>query len=202
MNLSGWKQRVVAFAGGLGAPGLFLISFLDSSVLSFPIINDLLLIELSMQHPARMPLYALMAASGSVLGCVLLSFLARLGGEAYFHRKAGARAIAIRHWVERNGFGGMLVAALLPPPTPFKVFVFAGGVFEVPWASFTSAISLARLIRYFGVGYLALKYGNNALPLLAQHKVEVAIALVLFVAVSFGLSRWILRERSPEIAPK
>ena len=192
----------MAFAGTLGAPGLFLISFLDSSVLTFPVINDLLLIELSIQHPARMPLYAFMAAVGSVLGCVLLYFIARKGGEALFHKKAGERANAIRHWVERNGFGGMLVAALLPPPTPFKIFVFAGGVFEVPLASFTSAISLARLIRYFGVGYLALKYGNNALPLLAQHKVEVAIALVLFVAVSYGLSRWILRERSPEIAPK
>lgn len=198
----GWKQKIVAFAGTLGAPGLFLISFLDSSVLTFPVINDLLLIELSIQHPARMPLYAFMAAVGSVLGCVLLYFIARKGGEALFHKKAGERANAIRHWVERNGFGGMLVAALLPPPTPFKIFVFAGGVFEVPLASFTSAISLARLIRYFGVGYLALKYGNNALPLLAQHKVEVAIALVLFVAVSYGLSRWILRERSPEIAPK
>jgi uncharacterized membrane protein YdjX (TVP38/TMEM64 family) len=149
-----------------------------------------------------MPLYAFMAAVGSVLGCVLLYFIARKGGEAFFHKKAGERANAIRHWVERNGFGGMLVAALLPPPTPFKIFVFAGGVFEVPLASFASAISLARLIRYFGVGYLALKYGNNALPLLAQHKMEVAIALVLFVAVSYGLSRWILRERSPEIAPK
>jgi membrane protein YqaA with SNARE-associated domain len=199
---SGWKQKIVAFAGTLGAPGLFLISFLDSSVLTFPVINDLLLIELSIQHPARMPLYAFMAAVGSVLGCVLLYFIARKGGEAFFHKKAGERANAIRHWVERNGFGGMLVAALLPPPTPFKIFVFAGGVFEVPLASFASAISLARLIRYFGVGYLALKYGNNALPLLAQHKMEVAIALVLFVAVSYGLSRWILRERSPEIAPK
>ena len=195
LNLSGWKQRVVAFASGLGAPGLFLISFLDSSVLSFPIINDLLLIELSMQHPARMPLYALMAASGSVLGCVLLYFLARLGGEAYFHRKAGARAIAIRHWVERNGFGGMLVAALLPPPTPFKVFVFAAGVFEAPLFGFASAITLARLFRYFGVGYLAVRYGADAMPYLVAHKLQVTALLIGLVAVSYALSRWILRHR-------
>src|SRR5713226_3586143 len=121
MSLSGWKQKVVAFASGLGAPGLFLISFLDSSVLTFPIINDLLLIELSIQHPARMPLYAFMAALGSVLGCVLLYFIARKGGEGLFHRKAGEHAHAIRQWVEQNGFVGMLIAALLPPPTPFKV---------------------------------------------------------------------------------
>src|ERR1043166_1953033 len=74
-KLSVWKQNMVAFAGTLGAPGLFLISFLDSSVLTFPVINDLLLIELSIQHHARMPLYALMASLGSVLGCVLLYFI-------------------------------------------------------------------------------------------------------------------------------
>jgi membrane protein YqaA with SNARE-associated domain len=196
-KLSGWKHKIVAFAGALGAPGLFLISFLDSSVLTFPVINDLLLIDLSIQHPERMPLYALMAALGSLLGCVLLYFIARKGGEAFFHRKAGDRAHTIRHWVERNGFGGMLVAALLPPPTPFKFFVFAAGVFEVPLVSFASAIALARLIRYFGVGYLAVKYGNDALPLLQRHKLTVALLLIVIVAASYLLSRWILRHRKP-----
>jgi uncharacterized membrane protein YdjX (TVP38/TMEM64 family) len=136
-----------------------------------------------------------MASLGSTLGCVLLYFIARKGGEAFFRRKAGERANVIRRWVERNGFGGMLVAALLPPPTPFKIFVFAAGVFEVPLTSFASAISLARLVRYFGVGYLAVNYGNNALPFLAQHKVEVVIFLAVFAAASYGLSRWMLRER-------
>jgi len=195
VSLNAWKQKLVAFAGALGAPGLFLISFLDSSVLTFPVINDLLLIELSIAHPQRMPLYALMASTGSLLGCVLLYYIARKGGEAFFHRKAGHRAQVIRHWVEQNGFGGVLVAALLPPPTPFKVFVFASGVFKVPIASFTTAIALARVLRYFGVGYLAVRYGHNALPLLEQHKLTVVLGLAAFVAVSYGLSRWILQDR-------
>jgi membrane protein YqaA with SNARE-associated domain len=196
-SLSGWKQKVVAFASGLGAPGLFLISFLDSSVLTFPVINDLLLVELSIQHPARMPLYALLASLGSVLGCVLLYFIARKGGEAFFHRKAGEHAHAIRHWVEQNGFVGMLVAALLPPPTPFKFFVFAAGVFEVPLYSYTSAITIARLFRYFGIGYLAIRYGAEAIPYLMHHKLEVAVAVVLLIIVSYVLSRLVLRRRTP-----
>lgn len=194
-QLNTWKQKIVGFAGALGAPGLFLISFLDSSVLTFPVINDLLLIELSIEHPTRMPLYALMAVTGSVLGCVLLYFIARKGGEAFFHRKAGERATAIRHWVEKNGFVGILSAALLPPPTPFKIFVFAAGVFEVPLWSFTSAVSLARAIRYFGIGYLAIRYGNNALPFLKEHKLEAAVVVVLFVLVSYAVSRLILRPK-------
>ena len=197
-QLSGWKQKIVAFAGALGAPGLFLISFLDSSVLTFPVINDLLLIELSIQHPARMPLYALMAMLGSVLGCVLLYFIARKGGEAFFKKKAGAKGEVIRRWVEKNGFVGMLTAALLPPPTPFKIFVFAAGVFEVPLWSFASAIALARAIRYFGIGYLAIRFGENAMPYLAQHKLQVAVIVILFVLLSYGASRLILREKPQE----
>jgi len=198
--LSTWKNKIIFFASALGGPGLLLVSFLDSSVLTFPVINDLLLIDLSIQHPARMPLYAFLAAFGSVAGCVLLYFIARKGGEAFFHRKAGARANVIRHWVEKNGFGGMLIAALLPPPTPFKVFVFAAGVFEIPLFSFTSAIALARVIRYFGMGYLAVRYGHQAMPFIAQHKLGIAIALVLFVAASYGASRLILRDNAEQPA--
>lgn len=196
--LNQWKAKILAFAGGLGAPGLFLISFLDSSVLTFPVINDLLLIDLSMKQPARMPLYALMAATGSVLGCVLLFYVAEKGGEAFFHKRAGVHGHAVRHWVERNGFGGMLVAALLPPPTPFKIFVFAAGVFEVPVLSFASAIALARCVRYFGVGYLAIRYGHDALPYLAAHKLQVVLVVLVFVVVSYVLSRVVLKHRHPE----
>ena len=194
VGLNAWKQKIVAFAGGLGAPGLFLISFLDSSVLTFPVINDLLLIELSIQNPARMPLYALMAALGSVLGCVLLFFIAEKGGEALFHKHAGEKAHAIHNWVVHNGFGGMLIAALLPPPTPFKVFVIAAGVFEVPLVSFTSAIALARIIRYTLMGYLAIRYGHDALPFLAAHKWQVALGVIALVLLSYGCSRLVLRH--------
>ena len=202
LNVSGWKQKIAAYAGGLGAPGLFLISFLDSSVLTFPVINDLLLIELSIQHPARMPLYASMAALGSLLGCVLLFFLARKGGEAFFHTKAGDHAHAIRHWVERNGFVGVLVAALLPPPTPFKFFVLAAGVFEVPFANFTAAIALARAFRYFGVGYLAVRYGPDAMPYLAGHKLQVSVFVIGLITISYALSRLLLRHKPLHAAKK
>jgi membrane protein YqaA with SNARE-associated domain len=194
-KLNVWKQKIIVFATVLGAPGLFLISFLDSSVLSFPVINDLLLIQLSINRPERMLLYAAAATVGSVLGCVVLYFIARKGGEAFFHKNAGVHGAAVRHWVERNGFVGVLVAALLPPPTPFKLFVFAAGVFEVPVGSFVLAVSIARVLRYFTVGYLAVRYGHHALPYLVQHKLQVTVIVIIFVAISYLLSRVILRHK-------
>jgi len=89
----------------------------------------------------------------------------------------------------------MLIAALLPPPTPFKIFVFAAGVFEAPVFGFTAAITLARLFRYFGVGYLAVRYGADAMPYLMAHKLQVTVLAIGLVTVSYALSHWILRHR-------
>ena len=92
---------------------------------------------------------------------------------------------------------GILLAALLPPPTPFKIFVLAAGAFEAPVAGFTLAITIARLARYFLVGALAVRYGNNALGLIKQHWVMVLILAAVLVAASYVASRFVLRHRPP-----
>src|ERR1700685_87658 len=86
IKLPAWLAHLVATLGGLG---FILVAFLDSSVLSFPVVTDLLVIEESIQNPARMPYYALMATVGSLAGCFWLYLLARKGGEAFFHSPAG-----------------------------------------------------------------------------------------------------------------
>jgi membrane protein YqaA with SNARE-associated domain len=183
-HLPHWLQAIVASAGGLG---LFLIAFLDSSVLTFPVINDLLLIDLSIRNPARMPYYAAMATLGSVAGCLLLYYLARKGGEAMFHKHAGPRARHIHAWINRNGFLSILVTALLPPPTPFKVFVIAAGALEMPVRTFVLGLLAARGIRFFGEGFLAVRYGDQAGQFLLSHKLEVT-GITLFVVVTIYLA--------------
>jgi uncharacterized membrane protein YdjX (TVP38/TMEM64 family) len=119
--------------------------------------------------------------------------------EAVFHRRVGRHGMAIRHWVERNGFSGMLFAALLPPPTPFKFFVLAAGVFEVRLASFASAVSVARVLRYFTVGYLAIRYGQDAKTYLKEHWPVVVLVAIGFGIVSYALSRAILRVKQEHL---
>jgi membrane protein YqaA with SNARE-associated domain len=181
-----WLQAIVASTGGLG---LLLIAFLDSSVLSFPIINDLLLIDLTIQNPSRMPFYAAMATLGSVGGCLFLYYLARKGGEAMFHKHAGPRAQHIHAWINRNGFLSILVTALLPPPTPFKVFVIAAGALEMPVRTFVLGLLAARALRFFGEAFLAIRYGDQAIPFVLTHKLEVAGITIGVVMCLYLLSR-------------
>jgi membrane protein YqaA with SNARE-associated domain len=189
-----WAQAIVASAGGLG---LFLIGFLDSSFVPFPVINDLMVADLSMQRPALMPYYATMATLGSVVGCVVLYFIAKKGGEALFHKQAGPRAAQIRRWMDRNGFVSVLVAALLPPPTPFKIVVLAAPVCGVPLRNFTLALLLARSLRYFAVGTLAVRYGAAVIPYMLQHKFQVSGVSLAVVIVVYGLVHFVFRAPKP-----
>jgi membrane protein YqaA with SNARE-associated domain len=188
-----WWQRfqhwIAATLPALGAGGIFLAALLDSSFVSLPLINDFLVVEMSVLRPARMPLYAAMATLGSLAGCLTLFFLARKGGEAYFQRHAGGRAGRIREWLGRNAFLAVAVPSILPPPMPFKLFVIGAGVFQVGLKPFSLALVVGRGFRYFALGFLAVKYGASAQQALAEHKWAFLFAALAFVGVSYLVTR-------------
>ena len=191
-----WVQ---AFALGIGGPGLFLVAFLDSSFLSLPEINDLLVVMLVIEHNARMPYYALMATLGSLTGCLVLYWVGRTGGEALVRRRFGgprmARALALS---QRYGVLAIAVPAILPPPAPFKIFVLLAGVAAVPVWRFAITIALARGFRYFMVGVLSVRYGDDAIAFIEANGRAVSLVLVGLI-VAGGLA-WIVwrRRRRPE----
>jgi len=178
---------------GLGAGGIFLAAFLDSSVFSLPLINDLLLVEMSILHPARMPVYAVMATVGSLAGGLVVFFLARKGGEAYFHRHAGGRAARVRSWLQKNAFLAVAVPSILPPPIPFKLFVVGAGVFQVGIRAFCLALATGRGFRYFALGILAVRYGKWAEQAIIEHKLAFALAALVFVLASYLATRMAFR---------
>jgi membrane protein YqaA with SNARE-associated domain len=195
LQLPDWLQAVVDLSGGLG---LFLVAFLDSSFVPFPTVNDLLLIALSMRSSARMPYYATMVTLGSLAGCLVLYGIGRKGGELAFGSRAGPRGSTVRHWIRRNGFVSLAVVALLPPPAPFKLFVFAAGALGMPPGLFLLSLAISRSLRFFGEGYLAVRYGPQAAAYLADHKLAFAAGSILLVAMSYFVIRAI-RQRSPRL---
>jgi membrane protein YqaA with SNARE-associated domain len=187
-----WMQSV---ALSLGGPGLFIIALLDSSFLSFPEVNDLLIIYLTTQHKERMPYYALMTTLGSIAGCLLLYGLARKGGEAFLRSRFSERHIdRAMDRFRRFGLLAVLVPSILPPPTPFKIFVLAAGVARVKPTHFILAIAIGRGIRYFGEGLLAVYYGEQAADFLHANARPVALAIAL-AALIIGVA-WIARRKS------
>lgn len=193
LKLPLWLQRFVAVMGG---GGLFMVAFLDSSVLSFPFVADALVMELSIEKPERMPYYASMAALGSLAGCIWLYLLAKKGGEVYFHRHAKGRAETIKEWVDSHAFLSVFIPAILPPPLPFKVFILAEGVFQVPLRTFVLSILLGRGLRYFAEGILAVLYGAAVLQFLVVHSRSFALSVVAVLALLFVVTHFYFRGAS------
>ena len=177
--------RTTALA--LGAPGLFIVGFLDSSFLSLPEINDLLVIWMVTQHKSRLILYASAATLGSMAGCLVLYYLGRKGGDAFVRKRFNAanveRALAS---VRRHGVMAVLIPSLLPPPAPFKIFVLLAGVAGISAPRFAAAIAIGRGIRYFGEGLLAVRYGDQAMEYIQTNLQVVSLFLVALIGIGFA----------------
>ncbi len=191
---------VYGLALSLGGPGLFAVAFLDSSFISLPQINDLLVVLMVVRNKTLMPYYAAMATAGSVVGCYVLYLIAERGGEAFLAKRLKAghteRALAL---YRRRGVLALMVPAILPPPAPFKLFVLMAGVAEIRPLTFVASIAAARGLRYLVLGALAVRYGDAALELMRTRGRDVAILVaVIIVAAAFGwwMFRRLTRARS------
>jgi membrane protein YqaA with SNARE-associated domain len=183
------------FALSLGAPGLFLIAVLDSSFMTLPEVNDILVVLMVTGHESRLALYAGAATLGSIAGSLVLYSIGRKGGEAIrrkrFDTPRGRRVLAA---LQRYGVMAIIVPSLLPPPMPFKMFVLLAGVSGMPLRRFAAAVGVGRGTRYFGEGLLALRYGDQTMTFLHEHSTDVLA--VLAIAVTVGLMAYLLWTRA------
>ena len=113
--------KLRAFALALGGPGLFLIAVADSSFVTIPEANDILIVILSLGQPwYTMFYYVVMTTMGSVLGCCLLYSVGRKGGEVMLRKKFSPQRIElVRRLFAKSDILMILVPCLLPPPMPF-----------------------------------------------------------------------------------
>jgi membrane protein YqaA with SNARE-associated domain len=183
----------------LGSPGLFLLSFLDSSFLSFPEVVDVLMIGLVARYPERLLWYASLPTLGSVAGCYALYAFARRGGEAFVRRRLHERHVDRAFAVFRKyGMLAIAVPSILPPPVPFKIFVLAAGAAQMPRRDFLLAVTIGRGTRFFGEALLAAWYGPAALTRVETfvHDHQLVVLLVALLLVVGG-GYWLWRVRGP-----
>ena len=193
--MSRFVHSLQALALAWGAPGIALVAFLDSSVLSLPEIADLLVIWMVPMHPARFALYVSSATIGSLLGCLTLYYIGKGAETLVKSRVSTHRYDKTLSAFRRHGVMAVLVPSLLPPPAPFKPFVLLAGIAEISVAKFATAILIGRGARYLIEGLLALWYGERAIAYIRQHGVEVAATAVVVVLAGFIVYVWWPRAR-------
>jgi membrane protein YqaA with SNARE-associated domain len=180
----------------LGGVGLFLSAFIDSSFVPLPLVTDLLLMEFSSRHPLRMPYYASMAAIGSLAGCIWIYWLARKGGQAYYRKTQGHPPGRIRKYLQNYPMASVFLPAVAPFPVPFKPFVIAQGVFQVPFGTFVIGTLLGRGSLFFVEAFLGARYGAAAKQFLIEQKWASIAVTAALVAIFFLVRRLMALRRT------
>ncbi|HKS26181.1 MAG TPA: VTT domain-containing protein [Pyrinomonadaceae bacterium] len=181
------EQFIISVPMYVAAPSMIIIGALDSSLLSIPEINDYLVVMRCAKQPSAVFYFPLFAAAGSVIGCLLLYTIVRSGGQAVLRRRFRAEHIErVERAYARWGFMALAVPALLPPPMPFKIFVATAGALEYPRWRFMMTVMIARSIRYYVEGMLAVFYGQHVLSWIKENgalvlSIVAAVFVVIFI---------------------
>jgi membrane protein YqaA with SNARE-associated domain len=178
-----------------GPFGLFVVALLDSSFVPLPSSADALMLLLTTAKPRWMLIYALVATAGSAAGCLILYYVSRRAGQRALKRFSEKKQKRVKGWIDRYDVISVLVASLLPPPFPFKLFVVSAGVFRFSVTRFLIAIIVGRGFRFLLEGYFAIRYGAQAKSVLARYYPWIGLGVAILVVVVF-LTRGLLKRRS------
>ncbi|HKP72328.1 MAG TPA: VTT domain-containing protein, partial [Pyrinomonadaceae bacterium] len=217
LAINGFGQWLRGIADGLqrfivetpiyvAAPAMVIIGALDSSLLSLPEINDYLVVMRCYSDPKAAFYFPLFAALGSVVGCLLLYTILSRGGQALLRRRFRAEHIErVERAYARYGFLTLAVPALLPPPMPFKIFVATAGALEYPRWRFVITILIARGLRYYVEGVLAVYYGRHVLEFIENYGLMIlsgaATVCLVGLAVYLIVGRWRRARQAATVDP-
>jgi membrane protein YqaA with SNARE-associated domain len=189
-----WKLILLPALAKLGFWGVGAVALLDSS--SIPVPMDLILAGYVWADKGHFWLYCLLASVGSAIGGLVPYGLGRAGGELFLLKRVNrARYERMRTRFERQEFLAMMIPSMLPPPTPWKAFVFAAGVFEMRVAPFLLAVFCGRMVRWLVLSLLVLKLGPGAVDVVAHHGLAVLANVGGLMVVGFGWW-WMKRRRA------
>jgi membrane protein YqaA with SNARE-associated domain len=191
--LDKWQFVVLPAIIKLGFWGAGAVALLDSSTIPVPM--DAILAIYIWKDQGHFWAYSLMAAAGSAVGGLLPYGLGRAGGELFLLKRVNrARYERMRARFEKQEFLAMTIPSMLPPPTPWKAFVFAAGVFEMRVAPFMLAVFCGRLIRWLVLSFLVLKLGPGAVGVVQHHALMILGVVLGMALIGFGWW-WMKRKR-------
>ncbi|MGH9513443.1 MAG: YqaA family protein [Terriglobales bacterium] len=185
----------------LGAWGIFVVSALDASAIGLPV--DVVVAGYVYQNRGRFLLYVLMASAGSALGSIVIYIIGYEGGEELLRKRIPAeRFEKIHRTFETHPFWSLMFPAMLPPPTPFKLFVLAAAASEMGFWKFLLAIFSGRVVRFLTLAALVLKFGPEFVHALGDlfrshfYWIWIVIAAVLVVSLVMAKRRSARKRRT------
>ncbi len=197
-KITGGLGKLSHWLLAFGPFGLLAIAFLDSVLVPIPGGVDAMLLLLAASRPGWVLIYVAAAMVGSTAGCVGLYKISERAGHRALNRFSEKKQKRVKDLIDRYDVLSVLVASVLPPPFPFKLFVISAGVFRLNLLRFTIAIAVGRTFRYLLEGYLAARYGEHAREILAHYYPAIGIGAAVLIIIFFVAKNVLKRSRQPQ----
>jgi membrane protein YqaA with SNARE-associated domain len=165
------------------------VAAIDGAFVGLPV--DAIVAGYVYRDNSRFLLYALMASAGSTLGSLVVYGIGYEGGEELLRKRISPKRFEKIHAAfDRHPFWSLMLPAMLPPPTPFKLFALAAAISEMGLAHYLLAIFFGRVVRFLLLAFLTMKLGPGAAHLFGTI-FRKHFALVMLAIATAALIWWI-----------
>ncbi len=171
-----------------------LASFLESTIVPLPL--EIVLIPYYQAHRERIWTLAAVVTLACLAGATLFYFTGAMLLESAGQHLMGWLSSdggfeAVKADIEEDGFMFILAAGL--NPIPFQIAMLAAGSVGYPFLLFLLAAAIARGIRYFGLAWLVLRYGDQAMRIWKENKLKAGMILLLCLALAYATGKGLQR---------
>ena len=176
------ETRIRAFSNTRFAmPFVFFIGYIEAII--FPIPQEVFMVPMMLSEKAKVFRIVFFSILGSIIGGLTAYYLGLLFFDSLvmpiinFYNYSES-FLYFKNQINEYGFIYVFIGGFTP--LPFKIITLSSGALNIPIWNFLLAATLSRSIRFYLIGFLTYKYGNNVINII-DRKLNLITFIILLI---------------------
>ena len=188
------ETRIRAFSNTRFAmPFVFFIGYIEAII--FPIPQEVFMVPMMLSEQAKVFRIVFFSILGSIIGGLTAYYLGLLFFDSLvlpiinFYNYSES-FLYFKNQINEYGFIYVFIGGFTP--LPFKIITLSSGALNIPILNFLLAAILSRSIRFYMIGFLTYKYGNNVINIIDRKLNLITFIILLIVFLIYFTYKLIL----------
>ena len=188
------ETRIRAFSNTRFAmPFVFFIGYIEAIV--FPIPQEVFMVPMMLSERTKVFRIVFFSIFGSIIGGLTAYYLGLLFFDSLvlpiinFYNYSES-FLYFKNQINEYGFIYVFIGGFTP--LPFKIITLSSGALNISILNFLLAAILSRSIRFYMIGFLTYKYGNNVINIIDRKLNLITFIILLIVFLIYFTYKLIL----------
>ena len=174
-------------------PFVFFIGYIEAIV--FPIPQEVFMVPMMLSERTKVFRIVFFSIFGSIIGGLTAYYLGLLFFDSLvlpiinFYNYSES-FLYFKNQINEYGFIYVFIGGFTP--LPFKIITLSSGALNIPILNFLLAAILSRSIRFYVIGFLTYKYGNNVINIIDRKLNLITFIILLIVFLIYFTYKLIL----------